>query len=135
MADNLSEFFHDYGAAAFDAQKVATFYGEFAVASTPAFVGCLKGGKEIREAFENIAGYQKKTGLISMKPAHVDTVELDERHLLSKVTWTALFEKTGDRPINFDVTYLLRKETPRPQILLYIAHQDETKMREELGIA
>src|SRR5688572_12294472 len=77
MALELNEYFTDYGDAAFDAQRLATFYGEFAVASAPNFVGCLKGGKEIRESFQNIAENQKRTGLISMKPAHVDAVELD----------------------------------------------------------
>jgi ketosteroid isomerase-like protein len=135
MGDHLNKFFTDYGNAAFEPDKIAEFYGDFAVASTPSFVGCLKGEKEIMDAFENIAEYQKKTGLISMKPDHIEAVELDVLHVLAKVRWTALFDKTRDQPVNFDVTYLLRREKDRPRILLYIAHQDEAKMREELGIA
>jgi hypothetical protein len=135
MADHLNKFFAEYGNAALDADKLAEFYGDFAVASTPGFVGCLKGDKEIKDAFENIAQYQKKTGLISMKPEHIEAQELDDSHLLVKVQWTAIFDKTGDRPVNFDVTYILRRELERLHILLYVAHQDETKMRAELGIA
>lgn len=135
MATDLNQFFTDYGSAAFDAKKVATFYQDFAVASTPSFVGCLKGDKEMMEAFENIAEYQKKTGLISMKPNNIEAQELDALHVLAKVQWRALFDKTGDRPIEFDVTYLLRREKERLRILLYVAHQDEKEMREELGIS
>lgn len=134
MADDLKTYFTEYGASAFDAKKTATFYGDFAVTSAPNFIGCLKGKEEINNAFSEIANYQKKTGLISMTPAKVDAQKLDDLHQLAKVSWNAKFEKTGDKVIEFDITYLLRKEKDKPKILLYISHQDEEEMRKELGL-
>ena len=135
MPADLNSYFEAYGAAVFDAEKVEGFYDDFAVTSGPTFVGCLKGHDEIRKAFSQIAGYQRQTGLKWMRPADVQEIEIDDLHLLAKVQWNAAFEKTGDKPVSFDVSYLLRKEGESWKILLYISHQDEMKMRQELGIA
>jgi hypothetical protein len=50
-----------------------------------------------------------------------------------KVHWGITFEKTGNRLIEFDVSYLIQKTEKEPKIILFIAHQDEQKAMEELG--
>ncbi len=132
--NDLNAFFTDYGESAFDPERTLGFYGDFAVASTPSFVGCLRGAEEMAAAFSQVADGQRRTGLIGMKPGRVDATELDAFHLLVKVQWNAQFEKTGDQVIEFDVSYVLRRMEKGFQILLYISHQDEVEMRRELGI-
>jgi hypothetical protein len=51
-----------------------------------------------------------------------------------KVHWGVTFLKTGDRMIEFDVSYLVQKTGPEPEILLFIAHQDEEEAMRKLGI-
>ena len=51
------------------------------------------------------------------------------------VHWGATFKKTGDKPIEFDVTYVLQKTDPqKPKIIMFITHQDEEEAMKELGL-
>lgn len=132
--NDLNAYFTTYGESAFDPDRTLSFYGDFAVASTLSFVGCLRGAEEMATAFRQVADGQRRTGLVGMKPNRVEATELDAFHLLAKVWWNAQFEKTGDQVIEFQVSYVLRRVEDGFQILLYISHQDETEMRRELGI-
>jgi len=51
-----------------------------------------------------------------------------------KVHWGVTFQKTGDKLIEFDVSYLVQKTGKEPKIILFIAHQDEQKAMQELGL-
>lgn len=51
-----------------------------------------------------------------------------------KVHWGVTFKKTGDRLIEFDVTYFVQKTGLEPKIIMFIAHQDEQKAMQELGL-
>jgi hypothetical protein len=44
------------------------------------------------------------------------------------------FQKTGDKLIEFDVSYLVQKTVPEPKIILFIAHQDEEQAMKDLGL-
>lgn len=132
---DYKDFFKRYGESYSDGEKLAAFYGDCALATTPEFVGCLKDRKDVRKALSGIAHYQEKTGMTSMVPLHVQANEIDPRHAIVKVHWGAKFKKTGDQEIVFDVSYLVRHEKGKEQILLIISHQDEQKMRQELGLS
>lgn len=53
--NEITDFFTNYGKAFNDGEKLAQFYGDCAMASSPTFVGCLKGDKEVRAALNHIA--------------------------------------------------------------------------------
>ena len=59
---------------------------------------------------------------------------VSDNYSLVKVHWGAKFKKTGDKLIEFDVSYLVQKTGHEPKIILFIAHQDEEKAMEELGL-
>jgi hypothetical protein len=67
-----------------------------------------------------------------MVPLRVETTELDAIHRLAKVQWKMSFRGAGE--ISFAASYLLREEPHKVIILLYLAHEDEEKMRKELGL-
>jgi hypothetical protein len=129
-----TEFFQRYGSAFDDGEKIAKFYGECAIASTPQFVGCLKGKEEIHTALNSVAESQKRTGMTSLVPANVEAREIDSLHVWVKVRWAAKFKKTGEKAIEFDISYLLRQNEGRFVILTYISHQDEQQLRQEYGL-
>lgn len=131
----LTDFFKQYGNAFDNGDEISKFYGDFAIASTPQFIGCLKGKEEIHTAFNSIAEYQKKTGMTSLAPFKVEIKEIDSLHVWAKVRWCAKFAKTGDKGIEFDVSYLLRRTEVDFVILLYVSHQDEQQLRQEFGVA
>jgi hypothetical protein len=129
---DYQKYFRDYGAAFSQPELLASFYGDCALASAPSFVGCLKGKTEILKAMKASAAYQEKTGLLSMEPTRVETKALDPFHRLAKVQWKMKFLGAGE--ISFAASYLLREEPHKVVILLYLAHEDEEKMRKDLGL-
>lgn len=134
MSENLEKFFTEYGAA-FDKPEVTRkFYGDSSITSAPEGVFCLKGDEEFEHTLKEVSDYQKKTGMKSLTPSNFRTTTIDDRHLWTRLTWNAIFEKTGDKPVQFDISYLLRKTDGSFQIVAYVAHDSETEMRKELGI-
>lgn len=127
-------FFDEYGAAFKDPEKIASCYGDCSIAADPNFVGCLKGEREIHKTMKEISAYQVKTGLRSMTPTSLEIGEIAPPFYIAKVNWGALFEKTGNKLITFDVTYLIREYEESFQIVASVAHEEELKMREELGL-
>jgi hypothetical protein len=130
----LMDFFRSYGEVFNNGTKLSEFYGECAVASAPNFVGCLKGREEVHTALVEVAEYQVKTGMTSLTPLNIDTTDIDPLHCWAKVQWGARFKKTGDKQIEFAISYLLRRNKEKISILLYISHQDELQIRHELGL-
>ncbi|MGH2536543.1 MAG: hypothetical protein ACRDHL_04035, partial [Candidatus Promineifilaceae bacterium] len=63
-----------------------------------------------------------------------DELEISDDYSLVKVHWGAKFRKTGERWIEFDISYLVQKTGPEPRILLFISHEDEQKAMQELGL-
>lgn len=127
-------FFDEYGTAFKDPEKIASCYGECTLAVDPGFVGCLKGTREIEKTMKEIAHYQIETGMRSMKVVALEIGEIAPPHHIAKVTWGAMFEKTGNELITFDITYILREHEEKFQILTSVSHQEETKVREAHGL-
>lgn len=61
-------------------------------------------------------------------------VIISKEYSMVKVQWGVTFKKTGDKMIEFDVSYLVQKIGSEPKIILFIAHQDEQKAMQELGL-
>ena len=134
LETEVLRFFTDYGEAFRDGVRLAEFYGDCAMASTPAFVGCLNGEAEVRAALVSVAKEQVRTGMRALVPQKVDVTSVDSIHCWAHVYWGAKFENSQDQLIEFDISYLIRRNSDRLIILLYITHQDDQKMRQELGL-
>ncbi|MGH7799723.1 MAG: hypothetical protein ACREOW_03715 [Thermodesulfobacteriota bacterium] len=59
---------------------------------------------------------------------------MQKKYSMMHVHWGATFEKTGDKPIEFEVTYILQSTGDEPKIIVSIAHQDEEKAMKEIGL-
>lgn len=129
---DYQKYFRDYGTAFTNPEALASFYGDCAISSVPSFVGCLKGKEEIFKAMKATAAYQEKSGLVSAEPARVETKALDPLHRLAKVHWKMKFLGAGE--VSFAASYLLREEPHKVVILLYFTHENEEKMRKDLGL-
>lgn len=134
MNDQLHRFFAEYGANFDNPEANRLAYGEASVTSTPEGVFSLRGDAEYKEALGKVSKYQIDSGMQSLRPVEIDAKDLDDIHTLAKVKWDARFKKTGSRPVEFDITYLLRRDGDKYQILAYEAHQSEIAMRRELGL-
>ncbi len=62
-------------------------------------------------------------------------VTLSPLHALATVTWGARFEKTGDRVIEFEISYLLERAEDDWRILSYISRSDQSAEMAKAGLS
>ncbi len=59
---------------------------------------------------------------------------LSPLHILAQVRWSARFEKTGDRAIEFEIAYLIERAGESWRVLGYISARDQEEEMRMLGL-
>lgn len=49
------------------------------------------------------------------------------------IHWAVTF-KTLEKPVEFDVSYLVQLTDAEPKIILFISHEDEEELMKKLGV-
>jgi hypothetical protein len=62
----------------------------------------------------------------------MEETAISREYSIVKVHWGLTLMKTGNKLIEFDVTYFIQKIGPEPKIIIFIAHQDEESAMKEL---
>lgn len=70
----------------------------------------------------------------ALSPAAVRETELNPLHVLAQVRWSARFEKTGDRAIEFGIAYLVERTADSWRILGYVSARDQQEEMRALGL-
>ena len=104
----------------------------------------IVGGPEGSQAFPNdarfvewirqVADFNRQHGMRSIMAVSIRDMTLSPIHTLATVTWGARFEKTGDRVIEFDISYLLEKAADDWRILSYISRSDQNAEMAKEGL-
>ena len=104
----------------------------------------IVGGPQGSQAFTNdvrfiewlrqVATFNRQHGMRSLTAMSVRDATLSPLHTLATVTWGARFEKTGDRIIEFEISYLLEKAEDQWRILSYISRTDQNAAMEKEGL-
>ncbi len=91
-----------------------------------------------RDEFARIASkaseFYRSVGQTSAKILSMDETAISREYSMVKVHGGVTFEKTGNKLVEFDVTYFIQKTGTEPKIIMFIAHQDEEKAMKELGL-
>ncbi len=116
-----------------DIQKSAEFFADTFISAGPNGNITQSKAEFLREA-QKAADFYRSVGQTSAKILSLDEVPISEQYSMVKVHWGVTFQKTGDKLIEFDVSYLMQKIGAEPKIILFIAHQDEQKAMQELGL-
>lgn len=115
-------------------KEQATMFAKFLVAAGPQGAACHKNNFFTRMLYAwGLRKWYKKTGLESMKIIAMEQKPISNDYCLIKIHWGAMFEKTMEKLIQFDVSYVVRI-TGKMEIVMYIAHEDERKSLKALGI-
>jgi hypothetical protein len=132
----LDRYFESYEKAfsRLDAGLAAGFYAECAIATSPVFLGCTKSTDELRAALTQAYAFYKKVGMESTRILGRSDTVLDPNHVLARVRWAAFFRKTGDAPITFEISYLVRLAGETPKFLLIVSHEDEQALMKAKGL-
>ena len=81
-----------------------------------------------------VAAFNRAHGMRSLSVVSVHRLDLSPLHTLATVIWGARFDKTGERMIEFAISYLLEKSDRDWRILSYISRADQIAEMEKEGL-
>jgi hypothetical protein len=119
--------------AALDLNRTAEFFADSFISAGPNGTITRSKTEFLKEAHK-AADFYRSIGQKSAKILSLAEAPISEQYSMVKVHWGVTFQKTGDRLIEFDVSYLVQKIGDQPKIILFIAHQDEQKAMRDLGL-
>lgn len=131
----VKKLFAEYEKAfnALEVEKQVPFFAEHFISAGPQ--GSIAVGRnEFAKKADEAAKFYRSVGQTSARILSMYETAISSEYSMVKVHWGATFEKTGDRLIEFDVTYFIQKTGTEPKIIMFIAHQDEEKAMKELGL-
>ncbi len=135
MTNAIKKIFEEYEKAfnALEVEKQVPLFAEHFISAGPRGSIAL-GRDEFARMASKAAQFYKSVGQTSAKILSMDETAISREYSMVKVHWGATFEKTGNKMIEFDVTYLIQQTGPEPKIIMFIAHEDEEKAMKDLGL-
>jgi hypothetical protein len=132
----VEQFFAHYAALSMGDDDVA-----LAAAYAPSFfvggpTGSMTFANDARflEWLAQVRAFNRQHGMRTISPAAVRETVLSPLHALAQVRWSARFEKTGDRAIEFEIAYLLEQAADSWRVLGYISARDQQEEMHALGL-
>jgi hypothetical protein len=81
-----------------------------------------------------VRAFNRQHGMRALSPAAVRETVLSPLHVLAQVRWSARFEKTGARAIEFEIAYLMERAEESWRVLGYISASDQEEEMRALGL-
>jgi hypothetical protein len=133
--DSIKNLFAEYEKAfgALDFIRQAEFFAEAFIMAGPRGAVSQSKSEFLKNAVKAVEFY-KSLGQNSTKLISLTETAISDQYSWVKTHWGVTFQKTGDRVIEFDISYIVHKTGGQPEIILAIAHEDEQKAMEELGL-
>jgi hypothetical protein len=134
MDKRIKALFEDYGKSfsALELQKHGRFFADTFVAAGPKGV-ISQGRDEFIKNADEAAAFYRKVGQESVEIKSMKETWFSENYVMVTVHWAAHFKKLA-KPVEFDVSYLVQLTEDKPKIILFISHEDEQEVMEELGL-
>ncbi|MDG6257514.1 MAG: DUF4440 domain-containing protein [Methanomicrobiaceae archaeon] len=129
----IDELFAHYEEAfrALDFEKQADMYADAFVSAGPR--GSIARGKaEFFATARQAAEFYRSMGFVSATILSRDDHPISDQYVLATVHWRAVFQQDVDIPVEFDVSYIVQALDGRPEIVMFISHQDEAQFMEQL---
>jgi len=90
--------------------------------------------EEFEEKGKEAVKFYRSVGRNSAKIISKRIMPISDCYSMVVVRWGVTFEKTGARPIEFDITYIVQMTGEAPRIILFISHEDEEAAMKRIGI-
>ncbi len=133
---SLDRFFSRYAEISLGPQPeaLAGLYAATFIVGGPDGSHAFTNDASFIEWLRQVASFNRQHGMRSVTVVSIRDVALSPLHTLATVTWGARFEKTGDRVIEFDISYLLEKAGDEWRILSYISRSDQNAEMAKEGL-
>jgi hypothetical protein len=135
MDARIEALFREYADAfsRLDGRRQAKLFADTFISAGPR--GEIAVGKDqFVELSGKAAGFYRSVGQKKAELLSAEETPISPDYSLVKAHWGAWFEKTGDKPVEFDVSYIVHKTGGDPKVVLFITHQDEEEAMKQLGL-
>jgi len=116
-----------------DVKKSAEFFADTFISAGPNGT-IAQNKKDFLKKAEQASAFYRSVGQTSAKIISKNIIPISDQYIMVTVHWGATFRKTGDKLIEFDVSYIVYQPEDEPSIILFIAHQDEQEAMKKLGL-
>ena len=133
--EQLDTLFKEYETA-FDKLDVKTISGYCA----DSFISAGPKGsitqsrKDYEKKAEQATKFYKSIGRNSAKIISKRVMPICNDYSMVVVRWGITFDKTGNKLIEFDTSYIIQEIGSEPKIILLISHEDEEAAMKKLGL-
>ena len=133
--DQLDTLFKEYETA-FDKLDVKTISGYCA----DSFISAGPKGsitqsrKDYEKKAEQATKFYKSIGRNSAKIISKRVMPICNDYSMVVVRWGITFDRTGNKVIEFDTSYIIQEVGDEPKIILLISHEDEEEAMKKLGL-
>jgi len=133
--DQLDTLFKEYETA-FDKLDVKTISGYCA----DSFISAGPKGsitqsrKDYEKKAEQATKFYKSVGRKSAKIISKRVMPICNDYSMVVVRWGITFDKTGNKVIEFDTSYIIQEIGNEPKIILLISHEDEEEAMKKLAL-
>ena len=128
----VEQFFSHYAVLSMgdDDRALAAVYAPSFFVAGPKGSMTFANDAQFLDWLAQVRAFNRRHGMRAISPAAVRETALSPLHILAQVRWSARFEKTGARAIEFEIAYLMERTAESWRILGYISARDqEEEMR------
>jgi hypothetical protein len=130
------QFFTRYAALSMgdDDRSMAELYAPSFFVAGPKGSMVFPNDARFVEWLTQMRAFNRQHGMRAIAPAAVRETVLSPIHVLAYVRWSARFEKTGDRAVEFDIAYLIERADESWRVLGYVSERDQEEEMRALGL-
>ena len=131
----LEQLFAEYEKAfsELNIEKNAALFSDTFISAGPKGVIAQNKDEFVKKAAEAREFY-KSVGQTSAKIVSKKFSPISNKYTMATIHWGVTFEKTGNKLIEFDVSYIVHEKDNEPEIILFISHEDEEEAMKKLGL-
>lgn len=133
----LRQFFEEYATAlsSSDIEAIAGAYADQFIATGPGFRTTGQNDNQFRHGLRQAAHFYRQTGMRAIAIKNYLEAELGSNFWLVKIEWKLVGEDDSEI-VTFDNTYFVENADPedvnsKPQIILFVAHNEQQRMQEK----
>jgi hypothetical protein len=133
--DQLDTLFKEYETA-FDKLDVKTISGYCAdsLISAGPKGSIMQSRNDYEKTVEQTNEFYKSVGRNSAKIISKRVMPICNDYSMVVVRWGITFDKTGNKIIEFDMSYIIQETGSEPKIILLISHEDEESSMKKLDL-
>jgi len=134
--ESLRSFFERYAELSLgnESESLAELYAATFIVGGPTGSQAFANDERLREWLREVRDFNRQHGMRSLAVMAIQEMSLSAIHRLATVRWGARFTKTGERIIEFEISYLLHQADGRWQILAYVSQRDQAEEMRALGL-